>query len=564
MATLPEANLTISESSGSLAGAGSYCVVMGCVGQSADSVPRVMSSTKGLLAQYGYAPAVDYAALHFLKTRLPVIFIGLPIVAAGSVGSLDTSGVVGSSVVTVTPDVNGFLEETYASFTVTAGQTVGTDQIAGVLSLDGGVTSTPVRVGTANTYTIPNVGAVLNFAAGTLLVGDVVTWRTKPPMWNGAGITAARNALAGQQNLSRSWMVVGDLPNSTLAGNVRDEANNYFTSNQRFVYARTQVADLLPLAKKSRVLVESLTFVASAETCTRTAGSFLKDGFAAGGGESVLISGTADNNGTLITASVTDTVMTFTTGAADETILSHLVSMTKVETLAAWMSAQSAAFATIDASPRIDIAAGKARITSPITGYAFRRPAAWAASLREYGHDVQIPCWRKDDGPLDGFSMTDANGNIVEFDERFDGGGLAGRFTVLRTYANGPLGAFVALSLTRDSEGALLSRTHNEAVTNLGCTVVQATTENAIGQVLVLNPDGTGTEASLSLIEGRVNKALQINLLQSFKEGPRASSAVWAASRTDVLSTVGATLNGVLSLLLNGTLEQINTSVAVS
>ena len=156
------------------------------------------------------------------------------------------------------------------------------------------------------------------------------------------------------------------------------------------------------------------------------------------------------------------------------------------------------------------------------------------------------------------------NGNIVEFDERFDGGGLAGRFTCLRSYGNGPLGTFVAMSLTRDSEGALLSRTHNMAVANLACTVVQAETENAIGQVLILNDDGTGSDASLSLIEKRVNRALQVNLLQGFQEGPRASNAVWTASRTDVLNTVGATLNGTLKLTLNGTLEQINTTVAVN
>ena len=349
-----------------------------------------------------------------------------------------------------------------------------------------------------------------------------------------------------------------------FAGNVRDEANNYETANQRYVYARTQTTDLLPLAKKSRVATESLTFAVSGDTLTRTAGSFIKDGFAAAGGESVLISGTVSNNGTLITSTVTDLVMTFTTAPLAETVLSHLVSVTKTETIAAFTSATAAAFAVIDAQKRIDIAYGRARIESPITGYAFRRPAAWQASLREYQHDVQIPCWRKADGPLDGASITDDNGNTVEFDERIDGGGLAGRFTCLRSYGNGPLGAFVALSLTRDSDGALLSRTHNLAVANLACTVVQTQTENMIGQVLILNDDGTGTDASLSVLEGRVNRELQVNLLQQYQEGPRASSAVWTASRTDVLNTAGATLNGVLALNLNGTLENINTSVAVS
>jgi hypothetical protein len=100
-------------------------------------------------------------------------------------------------------------------------------------------------------------------------------------------------------------------------------------------------------------------------------------------------------------------------------------------------------------------------------------------------------------------------------------------------------------------------------VANLACTVCLAETENAIGQVLQLNADGTGTEASLSLIEERVNTALQTALLVQGKEGPRASSAVWRASRTDVLNVVGAELNGVLDLLLNGTLEKISTVVKI-
>jgi hypothetical protein len=137
------------------------------------------------------------------------------------------------------------------------------------------------------------------------------------------------------------------------------------------------------------------------------------------------------------------------------------------------------------------------------------------------------------------------------------------RFTCFRSFANGPAGAFIALSLTRADEGSLLSRTHNMAVANLACNVCQAETENAIGQVLELNSDGTGTEASLAIIEARVNSALAISLLQRRAEGPRATAATWEASRADVLNVPGAELNGVLDLRLNGTLEKITTRVRV-
>lgn len=563
MPNLPEASVVIDESAGALAGASGYCVVMAPVALSADTTPRVFSSPKGILSLHGYSAGADYVAHHIQRTRKPVIFIGLPIATAGTIGSLDVSGVTGSSVITVTADTNGVLEEVDASLTVVNGGVIGTDQISFDLSLDGGETTVRVRLGTANTYTIPFVGLVLNFGAGNLVAEDFASFRSKAPMWNGAGITAARTALAAQQNLARSWMVIGDMGVSSLASAVVSEANNYETSNQRFTYARTQVTDLLPLAKKSKVAVETLTFAATGHTITRSAGDFLKDGFAIG--QSVSITGTTSNNTTETITALSSTVMTFASGIANEgPINSNVVGIVSNETMAVWMAAQSAAFASIDADKRISIGAGRDRApASPITGWAFRRPCQWDVSIRGYQHDVQIPTWRKSDGPLAG-SLTDDNGNIVEFDERIDGGGLAGRFTCLRSYGNGPSGAFCALDLTRDTEGALLSRVHNLEVANLACTVVQAETENAIGLVLQLNPDGTGTDASLSQLEQKVNSALQRNLLQNFQEGPRCSSAVWSASRTALLNTVGADLPGVLALQLNGTLEQIDTTVKVS
>lgn len=229
-----------------------------------------------------------------------------------------------------------------------------------------------------------------------------------------------------------------------------------------------------------------------------------------------------------------------------------------------WVAAIGTAFSSIDAQRRIDLGAGRGFKLSPITGWRMRRPVQWAASIREYQHDVQIPTFRKSDGPLDGWSLEDANGQIVEHDERSDGGLLAARFTCFRTFANGPAGCFIALSLTRASEGSLLSRTHNMAVADVACSVCQAETENAIGQVLELNKDGTGTDASLVVLEERVNSALAIALLQAKTEGKRASAAKWQASRTDILNEAPAELTGTLDLRLGATLEKISTRVRVA
>lgn len=646
MAELPSASLTIDDEAGAFSGNTGYLVVMSCVERNADATPRVFSSTKALLAQHGYSAGADYCAMHFEETRKPIIFVGLPTVTAGTIGRQNAEGVTGSSAISVAAGSAGVLDEVDGIVTVTKGGTIGTDQIAFTLSLDGGRSEKPVRLGTASSYTIPYVGLVLNFGAGTLAVGDVYTFKTTAPMWDGDGVTDARTALAAQKKPARSWLLVGDVPDSTVAGDVVTELNAYETSNQRFVYGRIQLRDRLPQAELSVVGKRmtgspTLTFAevgGTGDTITRSAGSWIDDGFAVGDivtvtgsasnnvtgaiaslsatvitfgttdlanegpvagcsvvayegltfaevggtgdtitrnrgswladgfrvGDTVTITGTSSNNVSGAIAALTATVLTFgSTDLAAEVIGVDRVTITAGETMAAWIASLDAAFASIDDKKRIDIAVGRGAKKSPITGWHLRRGAAWAASLREYQHDLQIPCWRKSDGPLDGWSLEDADDQVVEYDERTDGGALAARFTCMRTWANGPNGAFIALSLTRAPEGSLLSRTHNMAVTDLACTVTQAETENAIGQVLVLKSDGTGSDASLSLIEERVNSALQIALLQDKGEGPRASSAVWRASRSDILNVPGAELTGALTLLLNGTLEKISTRVRI-
>ena len=563
MAELPNASVTIDDEAGAFGGGTGYIVVMGCAASNADGVPRVFSSTRSLLDNHDYTPAVSYCASHFSETGLPVIFVPMPIATAGVVGSEDDTGVTGTSVVTATAGVSGALEQVDGRVEVVDGGTIGTDQIVLSLSLNGGRTESTVRLGTANSYVIPYIGVTLAFAAGRVDAGDVFTFRTTAPMWDSAGLAAAKTALASQLKLARTWLVVGDLPNSTFAGYVTTQANAYETADDRFVFARCSVKDRLPLPKKSKVGGETLTFNTVGDTITRSAGSWLDDGLAVG--DVVSIDGTVSNDGASFPiTTLTATVLTTSTNLVNETIDSEDVDIVKVQTKATWMSALDTAFASVDSQRRIDLAAGRAWKQDPITGALLRRPASWAASLREYSHDVHIPTFRKSDGPLDGWSLEDEDGNITdEFDERTDGGGLAGRFTCFRTYSNGPRGAFLALDLTRASDGSLLSRAHNMAVVNVACTVCQAETEHAIGQVLELADDGKATPAARQKIESRVNSALQRALLQAGSEGARASYAKWSASASDVLNVPGAEMTGTLELRLNGTLERITTRVLV-
>ena len=654
MPTRPQASLSTATTGGAYAGGDGYAVILACVGKNADGVPRVFTGITALLEQHDYSQGADLAAHLLAKTRSPIIFVPLPIVTAGALRMQRSTG-TGTSIVTYSASTYGYLEEVDATLTVTTGGTIG----AGSgpifsLSLDGGRTTKTVRLGTASTYTIPHVGIVLSFGAGTLVAGDTLTFRFTAPKWDNAGLTAARTALAAQQKASRSWNVVGDLANSAEAGYVTTITNAYETTNKRFVYARTNVRDggtPSMLAKSSGVkrwvkitAAETLTFAevgATDDTITRSVGSFIDDGLAVGdvvtvagttlnnvtgrikalsatvltfdttdlaaevtaagvgsivasnglifaevgatgdtitrnagswvtegfaAGDIVTIAGTASNNVTTdaLTA-VSATVLTLgSTDLAAEEIGSHNVTITKVLSKAADVSLADIAFASVDAQKRIDLGYGRARVLSPITLWEFRRPASWHVAVREYQHALHIASWQNDLGPLDGVDLEDTNKQIVEYDERVDGGALAARFTCLTTSDNGPNGTYVAMALTRATDGDVLAYTHNMAVTNKFCSIVQAETTRMIGKTPVLNADGTATESELKLLEARINQALTEGLLSPGSEGQNASSATWVASRADDLRGTGKTLHGSGPLGLRGTITNVDTGVVVT
>jgi hypothetical protein len=648
MPDLPRATIQLDQEAGAHASGAGLLTVIAAVARNADALPRIFSSAAALLEQHLYSQGADYSAMHFEETNKPVMFIGLPIATAGSIGRIDTSGNTGTSVVSVAAGGDGVLEEVDGIVTVSRGGTVATDQIMLGLSLDGGKSAAKtIRIGTATSYVIPYFGLTLTIGAGDLNDGDtVLKFSTKAPMWDADGIAAARTALAAQQKQSRNWLGIGDIDEVTLGSSVVTQINAYATAVDRCSLARVQVRDRKVQALMSRVLkrmtgTPTITFAevgVSGDTITRSAGSFVADGFAIGdvitvagsvsnnvtgpiasltatvitlgatdlaaegpisnvtivgsngltfaevggtgdtitrtggswladgfaAGDLITVASTASNNfaAKLVTA-VTATVLTLDTqDLVAETIGSHAITITAGETDADWVADIEDDFEDIATQPRIDMAAGRTFKESPITHWFLRRGAAWVVSLREYQHDVHISTYRKSDGVLSGCSL-EKNGVKVEHDERIDGGLLLAGFTCLRTYSNGPEGVFVALSLTRGEDGSLLSRTHNMHVANIACNVAQAETENAIGQLLELNDDGTGTESSLSTIDDRVNSALAIALLQNKGEGKRATDAKWKASRGENLEPVDAVLNGTLDLRLGRTIEKINTRVRV-
>jgi hypothetical protein len=338
--------------------------------------------------------------------------------------------------------------------------------------------------------------------------------------------------------------------------------------------AATQITlgttDLVDEATVSNVTLTSeptLTFAevgATGDTITRNRGSWLDDGFRVG--DRITVAGTASNNFTNapITA-VTATVLTLDTqDLVAEVVGVRDVTITAGQTKAAWMAEIDAEFESVDDAFRISLGAGRGRVLSPFSGWRARRPVQWAASIREYQNDIHIAPWRKGDGST-GFDLFDSEENLAEWDDRVDGGaGCAARFTTFRTWANGPAGAFLSLSLTRASEGSLLAHTHNAAVTNAVCTIVQLNTEDAaIGESLILNDDGTATADSLNLIQAKVNRQLDALQPSPAGQGQRFSKAVWAPDADTLFNVAEPVMTGVTDLVINGTVHSVRTAVRV-
>lgn len=486
MPSLPTATTRLSSIAGAPSTGDDLITVIGCAPSNTGS-PVIYGNPATLYAQHGYCEAVEYAAQHIRDTGLPVQFMPIPIVTDGEVvaASEDVSGNSGTCVTTLTEGADGCLHEHDGVLTVIAGGTIGSDQIILGLSLDGGRTTKRVKLGTSDSYAIPYVGVTVGFAAGTLVTGDTIhKWHATSPKWDSAGLTAARTALASQQTLSRTWLVLGTVTDATTAGYVVTEANAYETSNDRFTLARVDVAD-------------------------------------------------------------------------------HVEEDT---TKALWKAGVPATYETVADEERVNLGAGRVRIVSPFSGWNYRRGASWVASIREYQHARHITTWRANDGPISGADLNDADGNLVEFDQRVDGGLLEYGFTCLRTFSNN-VGTYIAMDLTRADENDPLSYHHNMSVANAAQTIVQRETTKFIGETPLLNADGSGTMTAdeLASYKARVDRALQLGLLVNVNgEGPMASSATYTPASDDVLNVPGGTLNGVVTLNLRGTVVNVSTTVRVS
>jgi hypothetical protein len=320
MATLPRARVTV-DPTAAVPGGGTdlVCVLAPCPSQP-DMKPRLYGSAAAIAAVHGYSEGVEYAAMHIAGTAKPVLFVGMPIASAGAISRSTSHENTGTSVVSVVAGSDGIFAEHDGVLRVVAGGTIGTDQIKLELSLDGGRTFQPIRLGTANSFALPNVNATISFAAGSLVAEDVVLeWHGSAPLISTSDLATVRAELAAKQFRFRSALLCEDLPNEAAALALVAQLNAYATSNDRHIYGRASVPDRQPIARMSHAYWRmtgdpTLTFAevgASGDTITRSAGSWIADGAVVGDTFTVALS--ASNNITAVIASLSATVITLGT-----------------------------------------------------------------------------------------------------------------------------------------------------------------------------------------------------------------------------------------------------------
>lgn len=155
--------------------------------------------------QYTSGMLVEAAGYLNSKTGKAITCVRSGTTTDGGYGSIDVTGVTGTSVVSNDATVHP-IDEYEAYLIVRTGGTIGQAGIVFQSSLDNGRTLSPLTaLGTANNFTIPGSGVKFAFAAGTLVAGDVVRVRTTPPREGASDLTAAYEAL---RVTSLQWDVV--------------------------------------------------------------------------------------------------------------------------------------------------------------------------------------------------------------------------------------------------------------------------------------------------------------------------------------------------------------------
>lgn len=236
------------------------------------NVPSSFARQADVLSSFGESKLAEYAAYDMSIAGKPTLLVRPTTATAASYQSLVTSGVTGTSAVT-NGSAAGIVDDFDVTFTVGTGGTIGVAGITFTYSLDGVNTSALQALGAANTVNLPlpanagggASGAILNFGAGTLVAGDVVTFSTKSAAMNGTDLATSLTALGSSAVPWEAVLIDGDAATGTtgqvdlwLAGL---EARGIF----RMAFLNTRSKNLpVPATESEAAFLTAMTTFASA------------------------------------------------------------------------------------------------------------------------------------------------------------------------------------------------------------------------------------------------------------------------------------------------------------
>lgn len=573
-AVLPKASVTLATSGGSAGVQGDLVFILSCTEKGTAAQPGLYANSQAILDTFGWSEGLELAAHDLEQRGTELGFCKIATVTAGSIKNADVKGVTGTSAVTFTGTP---FDEEYIFVECVTGGTIATAGIEIRYTRDGGVTwSGNVRLGTATSYVIPNSGITVNFAAGTLVAKDIAKAYCAPPKWDAASLQAAFTALQNSNHSPRLVVVCGDVVNSTELQNVIDAINTYETTGGKHSRVLSSVRDrFFPAAMQG---TQTVTTASVGKTYTRSAGSFITDGFQIGGTAVWAGFVNAASNGAKTITALSATVMTVSEAiGADEAAVAG-TSATFSELKPAWRTAVEAVVGstptTAKVSHRTIFGGGRARRRSPINFFRKSRPCTWPYAMRAMLYDVQISPAKVENGALEGWSIIDEATNLTTtsptkqiemHDERVDGGLLAMRVMCLRTFAE-LSGVFVALPVTLDQDNASLSRAPVGHVADIVCGVAKAELTRKLSSEVVLKDDNTGKmlESERKRIESAVQTQLEIAVLTKRKNGQRASAVQFILDGTADLRIPGVEVTSETRVTPLGTFEQIKNTVRVA
>lgn len=193
-------------------------MIVGC--SSAGTVNTIKAyapnSQAQIVTDWGYGPMPQHAARMSSK-GIAVAVCKANSSSAGSQGAV-TPFATGTSVVTTTGTALDFYR---MKMLVVVGGTIGVAGIVVQVSFDNGETYQPlVRLGTASTLAVANTGITLNFAAGTMVAGESISFVSIEPKWSGTDLNTALGAVANG-GISFDYVHIIGSTNSTEAATIQ-------------------------------------------------------------------------------------------------------------------------------------------------------------------------------------------------------------------------------------------------------------------------------------------------------------------------------------------------------